>query len=178
MGRNKALLELRGTTLVEQVARTVREATGSVVLIGPPETYRHLGYPVYPDAVDGCGPMGGIYTALLTSQTDWNLIVACDFPKLQVKVLARILATAKIQNEPIQCVVPITEDGTMQPLSAAYHRQCIPFIERAIANKQCKLMDLLAELHVLPIADLDEASFMNVNSPADWERLADCPTRP
>src|ERR1700737_2946897 len=80
MGRDKALLAYRETTLVEYVARVVREAVGSVTLIGDPDRYRELGHKVYRDKVSGCGPLGGTHTALSVSATDWNLVVACDMP--------------------------------------------------------------------------------------------------
>ena len=44
MGRDKALLPYRGTTLVEHVAKTVIEASGSVSLIGDPALLGHLGW--------------------------------------------------------------------------------------------------------------------------------------
>ena len=64
MGQDKALLPYRGTTLVEHVAKTVREAAGSVALIGDPARLGQLGLPVFPDELPSCGPASGIYTAL------------------------------------------------------------------------------------------------------------------
>jgi molybdopterin-guanine dinucleotide biosynthesis protein A len=46
MGRDKALLQFQGATLISHVARAVEEAAGSVVLVGNPERYGFLGYPV------------------------------------------------------------------------------------------------------------------------------------
>ncbi len=92
MGRDKALLPYRGVTLVEHMAQAVHAAAGSVALIGDPVRYSSLGYPVYPDKFAGCGPLGGIYTALSVSSTDWNLIVACDMPGVTAEVLQVLLA--------------------------------------------------------------------------------------
>src|SRR5262249_800619 len=82
MGPDKALLPAGSRTLAEQSAHSVRQAAGNVTLIGDPEKYASLGLPVIADAVEGSGPMGGIYTALLHSKEDWNLVVACDMPGL------------------------------------------------------------------------------------------------
>ena len=94
MGRDKALLPYRGITLLEHLARTVQEAAGAVALVGDPVRYSSLGYPVYRDKFPGCGPLGGIYTALAVSSTDWNLIVACDMPGISVDVLRILLDSA------------------------------------------------------------------------------------
>ena len=52
MGRDKALLPLDGHTLVDHIAGLVQRAAGNVTLIGPPERYATLGYPVIPDLID------------------------------------------------------------------------------------------------------------------------------
>src|SRR6058998_1400393 len=80
MGRDKACLPLQGRTLLEHVAAAVAAAAGSVTLVGSPERYQNLGFRVIADSLPGCGPLGGIHTALGASPADWNLIVACDMP--------------------------------------------------------------------------------------------------
>ena len=65
MGRDKALLPFDGSTLAGASPDRVSRAAGNVTLIGPPERYGALGYPVIAaDRVPNCGPLGGLYTAL------------------------------------------------------------------------------------------------------------------
>src|SRR5579863_10550524 len=64
MGRDKALLPLGDSTLLDHVAHCVRQAAGNVTIIGPPDRYAGLGYPVAADLVNDSGPLGGVYTAL------------------------------------------------------------------------------------------------------------------
>src|SRR5437868_193761 len=80
MGRDKALLAVGNSTLLEIVAARVRDAAGSVIVIGPPDHYAYLGLTVQADLIPDCGPLGAVYTALKTSEADWNLLVACDMP--------------------------------------------------------------------------------------------------
>ena len=90
MGRDKALLPIEGSVLVERTAEQVRIAAGSVTLIGAPERYAHLGLPVVPDLIEDCGPIGGLYTALKIGRADWNLLVACDMPALTAEFLREL----------------------------------------------------------------------------------------
>src|SRR5205085_12240677 len=104
MGRDKALLPYQSKTLLEYVAEQVLGAAGNVTLIGDPECYGRLGYPVYPDRVPECGPLGGIYTALSLSAGVWNLIAACDLPGIRTGHLQQILECA---DAAVDCVVPM-----------------------------------------------------------------------
>jgi molybdopterin-guanine dinucleotide biosynthesis protein A len=165
MGRDKALLPYRGTTLVQHLARAVQDAAGSVALIGEPGRYSSLGYPVYPDKFSGCGPLGGIYTALSVSPTDWNLIVACDMPGLSPIVLRTLLQTA--EESGASCVVATGPGDEPEPLCAVYHRCCLPAMARAIQEKRFKMKELVKELdpRTMPV---DGLALANVNTPAEW----------
>src|SRR5580658_10898857 len=165
MGRDKALLPYGGTTLLEHLARAVQDAAGCVALIGDPGRYSSLGYPVYADKFSCCGPLGGIYTALSVSSTDWNLIVACDMPGISPDVLRTLLRSADGSSG--SCVIATGPGGEPEPLCAVYHRRCLPVMARAIQEKRFKMKELVTELHprAMPV---DASALANVNTPAEW----------
>jgi molybdenum cofactor guanylyltransferase len=174
MGRDKALLPYRGTTLVAHLAQLVQEAAGTVALIGEPVRYSSLGYPVYRDKFPGCGPLGGVYTALSVSSADWNLIVACDMPGISADVLRTLLESAGKPGQ--SCVIATGPTGEPEPLCAVYHRCCLPVLRRAIEEKRFKMRNLVMELE--PTARIVEASALaNVNTPAEWAEFEEKPTR-
>src|SRR5262249_48484694 len=94
MGRDKALLPHHGLALAAGVAREVEHAAGQCALIGDPMRYQELGYPIIQDLYPGEGPLGGILTALSHSQSDWNIILACDMPRITHEFLTRLLDIA------------------------------------------------------------------------------------
>jgi molybdopterin-guanine dinucleotide biosynthesis protein A len=165
MGRDKALLAYGETTLVEHVARAVREAAGSVALIGDPDRYGALGYPVYRDEVAGCGPLGGVYTALRVSPADWNLVVACDMPGISSGALSGLIDPEAKPGS--NCVMGMGPGGEPEPLCALYHRRCLAVLERAIREKQLRMRDLVPELEV-ELRRLDGGALANVNTPDEW----------
>jgi len=169
MGHDKAFLPYAGTTLVQHVAEVVRQAAGSVSLVGDPTRYGGLGYPVHADRISGRGPAGGISTALGITTAPWNLIVACDMPGVTVEALRALLDhTAAAAG---QCVVPLGGDGEPEPLCAAYHVACLPALDRAIRENRLKMRDLLADLDPVFLSGLNAACFVNVNTPAQWAQV-------
>lgn len=165
MGRDKALLPIDGSVLVERTAEVVRAAAGSVTLIGAPGRYAHLGLPVLPDLVPDGGPICGLHTALKITRADWNLVVACDMPGLTAAFLGELLAAA--QQLGCACLAPRTDSG-LHPLCAVYHRRSADAVEFAIHRKSFKMHDLLKSLGAVSWTVADASLLENVNTPLEW----------
>ena len=164
MGKDKALLLYQGKTMLEHVAAVVREVVGNVAVIGAPELYGALVQPIYADKIPGCGPIGGIYTALSVSATDWNLVFACDMPAVSAAALQ-----ALVQPEAgpgTDCVLAIGPGGP-EPLCAVYHRRCLAALDRAIRDKRFKMRDLVPELKA-EFRAVEPAALANLNTRAEW----------
>jgi molybdopterin-guanine dinucleotide biosynthesis protein A len=166
MGRDKALLPLGGRTLLEHVAAQVRAAAGSVTVVGPPERYGRLGLTVVPDVIAGCGPLGGILTALTRSPAEWNLIVACDLPGVTTARLRNLLGAAE-QTE-ADCLMPVGAGGRPEPLCAVWRRTCLPAVQRAVREGRYKVTEALTALMVAPYWVAEPGWLVNVNTPEDW----------
>jgi molybdopterin-guanine dinucleotide biosynthesis protein A len=164
MGRNKALLPWRGTTLLDYVAGEVRAAAGSLAIVGP--TGQYEGFPEIADLFTGAGPLGGVITALRSSEAEWNLIVACDMPGINASVLREMLDGAQAA-EP-DCLLPVGPSGRPEPLCAVWHKRAEPILTRALETGVRKMTDAMEGLHVVrwPIANGEV--FRNVNTPDDW----------
>lgn len=169
MGRDKALLPLRGRTMVEVVAAAVAGAAGSATLIGNPDCYGRLGFPVIPDERSGLGPLGGIATALAASHAHWNLIAACDMPNLTTPFLESLFNAAEDGGG--DCLLP-EANGLPEPLCAVYHVRCLPAIREAIDRGVRKVTDGLSGLRVARLNSHAINHFCNINTPEDWA-LAD-----
>jgi molybdopterin-guanine dinucleotide biosynthesis protein A len=164
MGRDKALLPIEGSRLVERTAKHVL-AAGSVTLVGAPDRYTGLGLPVVADLVPGIGPVGGLHTVLETTRADWNLVVACDMPSLTTEFLTRLLDAARSSGS--TCLVPETASG-LHPLCAVYHRRARLAVASAVEHKSLKMHDLLKVLEAVAWPVADAALVENVNTPLEW----------
>lgn len=166
MGQDKALLPWHSQRLVEKVASTVAAVTGSVTLVGHPERYGSLGIFCLADRRPELGPLAGIEAALEAAQGEWNLIVGCDMPDINVDALRGLLDQADRTHA--SCVAVRDIAGQIHPLCAAYHVQCLPTITRSLDEGRLKLMNVLQELQAeyFPVP----MELTNINTPEDWLR--------
>ena len=171
MGRDKALLQLGGQTLIERVLAATRPLGYPCAIIGDPSSYAHLGPPVHSDRRSGLGPLGGLYTALSTTATP-VLLLACDLPFLTPEFLCHLVE----RRGPHQAVVPHTATG-LQPLCALYEPSCLAAVEAAIQANQLGMRDLLSNLSLDIVKEKDWRPydergllFANLNAPEEYER--------
>lgn len=162
MGQDKALLPWKGSTLIQSVAQEVFNAAGNVTLIGSSQTYGKLGFPVIPDKIEGCGPLGGLHAALSATTAEWNVLVACDMPAVTGRLLEELLAAA--ESSGADALVPLTPGG-LEPLCAVYHARLLPVVESAILSKLLKMHDFISTIQARFWPAPDPAVFRNLNTP-------------
>lgn len=174
MGQDKALLPFRNATLAQHVAQQVSNAAQSVFLVGDPIIYGHLGFETIPDAAPDRGPLSGMEAALGSQHAaEWNLIVACDMPRLQTALFEHLIHLASQAPPQIDCLVPRT-NGRLQPLCALYRRRCAQPITRALGQGTRRVVDMVAMLHSSIWDGADAQQFANVNTRPEWNAfLAD-----
>ena len=170
MGRDKALLEHEGQPWICLLADRVRAAAGNVTIIGPPERYAELGYPVEGDRTPGLGPLGGLGTALGLDYAPWNLVIACDMLHLPVELLVRLVRATETADA--DCVAAASPERGAEPLCAAYHARLAPLVDRLLESKQLKMRDFLAQIRFVGVAAADPRELANVNTPEDWAKHA------
>jgi molybdopterin-guanine dinucleotide biosynthesis protein A len=184
MGRDKGLLDFGGVPLILHTARLLEPLVSEVTVVGSPRRYAALGLHAIADAHDGqaqcgpdrpgCGPLAGIATALAATRSSWNLIVACDLPYLSAEWLDWLLSrTLRSRGE---VVVPRAERG-IEPLAAAYRRECGARVAAALARGVRKVSDAIEELRVDFVyprewrgIDPSGLNLRNMNAPGDYEK--------
>src|SRR5690606_20588107 len=81
MGRNKALLDFHGQTVIETIANELQKIVNHLIIVtNNQEDYAFLQLPMVSDKWQGIGPLAGIHAGLSISKTEKNLVVACDMP--------------------------------------------------------------------------------------------------
>ncbi len=176
LGRNKALEKIGGVTVIERVVSRLTPIINQLIIVTA-DGKNHL-TPIpsakfKADAYPGKGPLGGIYTGLSASRTEFNIAVACDMPFLNTVLLRHMLELAP----GFDAVVPRTRESLFEPLHAVYSRTCLSVIKKLLDAGQLSIRAFLAEVKVRYIEedecrryDPELLSFFNMNRQSDLDQ--------
>lgn len=113
----------------------------------------------------------GLFTGLSACGSELAFVTTADTPLLQPALVRYLLDNA------LECdaLVPCWEKGA-EPLCATYARRCLPAIERVLDQGRVVSFFPAVRVRLVPQSivrgiDPDGASFFNVNTPEDYERL-------
>lgn len=167
MGRDKALIELEGKTLLARAVNLCTLFSNEVLISSDLTDHRVDGAQTIADEIKDCGPMGGIYSCLKKSSNEWNFVFSVDTPFVEADFV-RFLISVK---ENFETVIPV-HSGKKEPLIALYHRNVVGEMEKTLKAGDYKMHFLLQKLNanytevenwLLQYPDL----FLNLNYPGD-----------
>ena len=174
LGHDKVLETVGNSSLLQQVITRVDSLCHDIIVViaGKQTIPRSNDYPklrIVTDIFPGKGPLGGIYTGLITSDSLYSIVVACDMPFLNQALLRYM-----IQLSPnFDMVLPRV--GTLvEPLHAVYSKSCLATIENMIKQDNLSVHQLLSlasvryvEAEEIDRFDPEHLSFFNINTKAD-----------
>lgn len=177
LGKDKALLEIDGQSLLSRTVQKLAALSDDIIVVsGNPGDYEHLALDVrfVADERPGMGALMGVYSGLSAARHTSALAVACDMPFLDLELLRYMVA----MSPGYDAVVPRLEGNLLEPLHAVYGKRCLPFMAQLLAQGRRRIAAFFDDVEVFYveepiIAKLDplHLSFLNVNTPADWQRV-------
>ena len=186
LGRDKALVEWRGETLLSRAVGVLREAVAEVVVVGGREgVHGFTGSPVLADERPGLGPLGGLETALHYAVGRPVLLLACDLPRVSAGLIGLLVETARRQGgDSATAWVPRVDDA-LQPLCALYSAGVAEPLASFLAAGRRRAHGFAAAIDAT-IVDVPRGNvlyspelFANINSATDLAELeADDPRPP
>ena len=177
LGRNKVLLPVGGEPLINRVSNRLSQvADRMVVVVNNSQRASEIDLPdgvrVVEDIHPGLATLGGIFTGLSEADTHWSIVVACDMPFLNPRLLESMLELRRGYD----AVVPMV-DGYPEPTHALYSKRCLPAIERRLLANDLKVARFFDEVRVHYLSDdliagidPEGLSFFNINTQQDLER--------
>jgi len=128
MGRNKSLLRIGDTTIIERVTDLMQMLFHKVILItNDPDAYKFLNIPIFEDLFKHKGPLAGIHSGLTHSSTENNFIISCDIPFITPEMIKYI-----IDFKTEKLITIANADGYIQQLAGKYSKDCLNTAEEIL----------------------------------------------
>ena len=182
-GRDKVVARVNGQRLIDLATASLVDADGVSVALGTPERAASLA-PLLPSGVTGfaddrpgCGPMGGLASALARHRDSWVAALAADLPLVPAAGWSWL---AHQHRQGAVARVPRDARGRWEPLAALYHGSLVDELRSHVASGQPARLALHTWLDTLAakrrVVSADPASMpgsalLNVNRPEDAARL-------
>lgn len=189
MKTSKFALSFGGMTFAERASFALRKIANERVyfVVGadqPKETIKLLppGIPRITDVFPNKAAIGGIYTALSHSVSEWTAILACDYPFVTGDLFARLAEIAGSVDANVSAIVPTQPDGRVQPLCALYRtKTCLKAAKKLIESDKIPPARRLPEnvktrsVQFEELSDLRGAEFFftNVNTQKEYVEAQD-----
>lgn len=165
MGSDKGLLPFRGKLLIQYSIDLLKSFCSELLISTQNEAYAQFGIPLVKDDIPDCGPMGGIYSALKASKTDYIFVLACDMPFVSNVTIQTLLN--EVAN--CDCVIPEVK-GKLEPLCAVYSKSMITLLKAKLAKSELALYQLIADSNSKMVYfDTDLHVFKNCNTPNELD---------
>ncbi|MDR3358330.1 MAG: molybdenum cofactor guanylyltransferase [Desulfovibrio sp.] len=171
IGYNKVFLRLSEEndcpTLLDRTMSLLKKVCGRTVVVGQ----KIPGYSCFPDIVAGCGPVGGITTALEVTRSAC-LVLACDIPFMEESVLNKLVDARRARPDGtlVTCYKQL-ETGYPEALVAIYEFDALPFFQASLTQRLLKIRLVIPRErhHFLFYSGEESRYFFNINTPAALE---------
>ncbi len=174
IGRSKALVELDGENLLQRVVSRLSFLNSDIIIVITEgeklfQVVSDQKLKIVTDIYRGKGPLVGIYSGLINSDSAYNVVVACDLPFLNKNLIDYMLEV----SAGFDIAIPRLGD-MVEPLHAVYSKNCLGAIEKLLVDDNLKIDNLLnmvkvryVEAEEIDNFDPQHLSFFNVNTKAD-----------
>lgn len=191
MGRDKALLQIKGKTLLSQTSRIASTIADAVyVVVRSQEQYIQA----IADSTDSMNDLDRIHLVIdqkfegalvgfeqgimaIADPPDWVLLLACDLPNLRTDVLK--LWSSQLAYLPDQAIAYLpryTEDSSQsrkqwEPLCGFYRWSCRDSLTNFIEQGGRSFQKWLDGQEVIEIPDVSLTMLFNCNTPEDFRSI-------
>lgn len=172
-GSDKTLYLIEGRTMAERAAEMVRPLVKEILIsVERPGKFKIPQTREVVDIYKETGPMGGIYTGILSAKTEKCIVLAGDMLNVDKTLTIKLRKLA----ETYPLVIP-KMDGRLEPLYGIYSKELLPAMKERILAKNYALWLWLEEegkrgrCFFYPVEKEERDFFSNINYKEDIQIL-------
>ena len=183
MGKDKGSLVLSDKPMIIHVLNTVKDIVDEIILVlrdqEQIDKYKpilkdiEVPIKIVTDEIKDQGPLVGILTGLSHISSGYAQILPCDSPFISKSFVLKMFEIA--ETEEFDAVVPIWDDGHIEPLHSIYKKDAVDLGKNLIKKELYNVKSLIDNLKVkyVDVEKLDEStmSFRNLNTVEEFESI-------
>ncbi|HMA05370.1 MAG TPA: molybdenum cofactor guanylyltransferase [Methanomicrobiales archaeon] len=176
-GREKYFFSYEGRTFIEHILGALGSVVDEIVLAARDpaqcERFSHLaGVRCVSDVRRGIGPTGGLHAGVLEARGDLVLVVACDMPCINARVIEHLFSLM----DDYDAVIPAWNPEMLEPLHAVYRRSALLAYLQEPGHRSLREMVKAMRVRFVKIEELrqmdpDLKTFTNINKIEELEKI-------
>jgi len=175
---DKQTIKIEGRLIAVRAADMLSGEFSDVFIVSNVKSlYSDCRYKVIQDEIDGCGPLGGLYTALCHTTDGFAYITGCDMPFINLKYIQYLKDRLAKETESADGIFSLI-NGQAEPLNAFYHSRLRDLIPPVLSRGGRRVVELYKGRNMISVAeetvrefDPECRMFFNLNTQEDYERL-------
>jgi molybdopterin-guanine dinucleotide biosynthesis protein A len=172
-GSQKSAARLRNKSLLEISLEIALKISNQVLVIrGQEKIPLPRNIKSFPDIIFNKGPLGGIYSALSFSETDYIAILPVDMPLLCSEIYEYLITNFQF-DKPIAAV---SRKG-LEPLVSIWPQKHLKLVENLIKQNNLSIWNCIEESKAIKInfsklyPEISDKCFYNINTKEDLKSL-------
>ncbi len=121
MGSDKGFVLYNDATFMSHVIATLQAFVSEIIIVSNDSEYDVFKLKRVKDKFEDAGPLAGLYSGLVNSETEKNIVLSCDVPLINNEVLKVLVEGYDSEVD----VVQLKSNGETMPLIAMYKKQTI-----------------------------------------------------
>lgn len=167
MGKDKAFLEMGESCIVRSLYCQLISVCKQVMIVtNSRKASLFTTIPVVVDQRQNQGPLMGVYSGLIASSSEINIITACDIPYIEPTLFPLLLA--HFDNKEI--VIPTFPTKGDMPLLGVYKKQVSRVAHELLRNNKRRMVHLLDRCAAHRVYIENESWYFNLNTPGEYEQ--------
>lgn len=167
MGKDKALLEIDGEKAVNRLHKLLSPYFDEIMLSTSPHSdYTLPGIKIVKDAKKGHGPLMGIFSSLMESNSAINFFIACDIPEVNMPLIFKLLSN----SEGYDISLPSFGEGRFEPLYGIYKKNVLSVVKKKLNSGKRRIASIFEECKTVILAEEGDTWYTNLNTPDDYKK--------
>lgn len=179
-GSDKAFIEIDGVPLIKRQIQFLKDIFKKIIIVtNKPQDYKFEDVELVQDIIKNRGPLAGIYSGLMASDTFYNFFIPCDMPFLNSGLINYMFGL----KEGFDAVVPKLKKG-YETLFAIYSKNCLEPIYKILNTDNLRIVNFFAQVKLREVSEEEvlvfgdpDILFMNINTKDDLCRISTNPKK-